>query len=238
MLALHTKGAGIVTALYYLSNLFSSTTSIYIRTTGRIISPFTGRAIIVALMVAYILPAIVLQFASAVSLMQLRTVASLTVPLITTIMGSMKRDGPDNTAEPTVELYEKREMPYLRAAYATTLAATLLMHVYMLSQSTLEWSSLRALFAAGWEELSIFLQQPAGADAALLVRRNFVIATSAMGLYCLYTLVVLRRQGYLTTSKALGAAIAFLSGCVAVGPGVAYTSFWWWREETIAALAS
>jgi hypothetical protein len=130
----------------------------------------------------------------------------------------------DRIANPTVD------MPYLRAAYATSALVAGLAYIYA-------WSSSSPAAMLAYYASKFSAPPPAGSTIAGLMEYIFVwdqiCAFGAAGLWVLLHFYDLKKAGKLAASWArIGAVMG--AATVLAGPGAAIALMWWWREEMLA----
>jgi hypothetical protein len=126
-------------------------------------------------------------------------------------------------------VYNNGDVGYLKATYAlifgTSAVAAICMIVLPYMQPGL---------VTGGVPTRLF---EANVDATTCIGREAVKASHCILILCLHTVVDLRRQGYITTTKSLTTTAAALVCQLILGPGPAYAALWLWREALLASLS-
>ena len=216
---------------------------IYSRTAGRIIEVASAKALLPAVCIGYILPSILMllpyeSYAFWQNMIVLWQFAPIITPSLVTLIAALIQSRLPPRKAVDLTIYDKHDLPPLRATYAFAFFLLALMHlatmVYIAGSNTL---SLSRIFAELPSPFRPWDRSNAGAAIFIFFKWDVNLSVAAAVVFCLYSIFDLRRLGYITTAKAVRTASAAVVGTFAVGPGAMYVGVWWWRENVIAALS-
>lgn len=226
-------GIGMVAPLYFLLSMYTGSRKIYTRTTGRAIHSTVAKGLLPAVLLGYVIPALAMFIPHDSNISKQNTIAFwLASPVyvagLTWVFSRVvERISSKPTASLDWELFGNKDLVPLQAGYAMVIAATTATHLcsILYARSNASVSLVPTVGAVG-ENGGIYDW----------FKYNMVLYFAAILVWCLYSVFELRRLGYVTTEKAMKAAVAVLVGQVTVGPGATYAGLWAWREDVIASL--
>ncbi|KAH7063241.1 FAD binding domain-containing protein [Macrophomina phaseolina] len=232
-------GIGKIAPLYYLVSIYTSGHVLYTRTTGRPIHSSVAKALLPALCIGYVIPTILMFLPhESATTQQIFTALWQPFPLYVAgltfgIAALIRHISPSATLD--LEMFEQKDIAPLQASYAfsffTTAATHICSLIYIASNSSVSVS-----------EVFFNLPQPGNVLSEVektvfnFFKYDMILCFSAVFIWYLYSIFELRRVGYVTTEKAIKAAIVTAAAQVVVGPGAAYTGVWAWREFVIASM--
>ncbi|TLS26765.1 hypothetical protein PpBr36_04822 [Pyricularia pennisetigena] len=145
------------------------------------------------------------------------------------------------------EIYRNRDLPHLLRAYGAMLVLTAALHVGVVGHIAASWSGPAPLSLA---ETFLRVPLPWGPDASawhrgrsavdvafVLFKWDLLTLAAALLVWCLWSVLEVRRMGYVTTREACRVALAVPAALALVGPGAMYAGTWYWREKTIAGVS-
>ena len=216
--------------LYFILTLLTSDNPIYQRTSGRIVDAAIAKAAMPALGLGFIVPSVLMFVLSSpgvwpgkIALLQLAPIA--VGPLAAFIAWRIRsREGPQEPDLHQLRMFENRDLPWLQASYAAVFLVTGVVHV---------WTMASIFSSPGLSVMSVFWTNV----VSDFLKWDLAIYAACLSLWCLHSVVEMRRMGYITTSTTWKAAMAVAASTVAVGPVATYPGLWFWRERTIARLS-
>ncbi|KAF2138917.1 uncharacterized protein K452DRAFT_320584 [Aplosporella prunicola CBS 121167] len=234
-------GIGKVAPLYFLASVYTTSTPIYTRTTGRPLPSSVAKAITPALCLGYVIPTVLMFTPIAdTSLWQTMVAAwqpyPVYVALLTYVIAWAVRRIEGHPPLET-EMYAQKDLTPLQVSYGFAFFATATVHICTFFHIyATPGVSLASVFAN--------LPNPFGPSVAALTstsealslffKFDLLLYVAAVMIWCLYSVYELRRLGYVLTGQATKAALAVLAGQVLVGPAATYVGLWSWRENVIA----
>lgn len=225
-------GIGKVAPVYFLLSVYTSSRSVYVRTTGRPVPSHVAKVILPALCFGYVIPTVLMFLPHEDSTTQQNAIAfwqpsPLYVSLL--VWAGSKALRALRASQPfDLEIFEKKDLPHLQSGYAFCFFATAITHICMslyigLSRSISISQSFFNLPSFGGDDISGFWKY------------DMLLCFSSVAVWLFYTIFELRRVGYITTSTAFKAAGSTIASGVLVGPGATYAAVWAWRESVIAS---
>lgn len=146
-----------------------------------------------------------------------------------------------------LDLYRNKDLPHLLRAYGTMFALTAALHVAVLAHIASSWSGPAPLSLAktffdvplpwGPEGSAWHLGKPPIEALFVLLKWDMLSMAATLLAWCLWTVLEVRRMGYVTTGQACRVALAVPAALALVGPGAMYAGTWYWREKTIAGVS-
>ncbi|KAK7973544.1 FAD binding domain protein [Apiospora saccharicola] len=213
--------------------------------TGRHVPPDVVNSILPALVVGYIGPMAMMEsprrqvigsFAAATAPFAPGTLwpgvlFPLSVRLISTYKTGRERTTVSrvdaDADKPHFDRYHARDVPGLRALYASTAAAQTLLHVatlaYLGEQAGM--SLLEAIWSAGAPSIAM-------ENGTFDLRLGMTVFVASN----LFAIWELRSYGYITTIQVWKAALGVVAGHFLVGSGTAWAGLWYWREQVLCSL--
>ncbi|KAJ3952413.1 hypothetical protein N0V92_011160 [Colletotrichum tropicale] len=225
-------GIGKVAPFYFLLSVYTTSRSVYARTTGRPVPSHVAKVILPALCLGYAIPTALMFLPHEDAVTQQNAIAfwqpfpvyvSLLAWAGSKVVYAMK---PTKTLD--WEALENKDLPYLQSGYAFCFFATAITHI-----STFLYAGLNASVSISesffglppWDAMTI----------AGFWKYDMVLCFASIAVWLLYSVFEMRRFGYITTSAALKAVGLTLAGSVLVGPAATYAGVWAWRESVIAS---
>ncbi|KAK2777212.1 FAD binding domain protein [Colletotrichum kahawae] len=225
-------GIGKVAPFYFLLSVYTTSRSVYARTTGRPIPSHVAKVILPALCLGYVIPTALMFIPHEDSVTQQNAIAfwqpfPIYVALLawtgSKVVYAMK---PTKTLD--WEVLENKDLSYLQSGYAFCFFVTAITHI-----STFLYAGLNASVSISesffglppWDAMTI----------AGFWKYDMVLCFASVAVWLLYGVFEMRRFGYITTSAALKAVGLTLAGSVLVGPAATYAGVWAWRESVIAS---
>lgn len=225
-------GIGKVAPVYFLLSIFTTSRSIYARTTGRPVPSNAAKVLLPALCLGYVIPTVLMFLPHEDSSTQQNAIAfwqpsPLYVSLLAWV-GSKAVSALGATKPFDSEIFENKDLPYLQAGYAFCFFATAITHICTL------------LYAGVTPSVTIsqaLFNLPAfdAIDISGFWKWDMVLCFSSVMVWLLYSVFELRRSGYIKTSTVFKAVGLTLASGVLVGPGATYAGVWAWRESVIAS---
>lgn len=238
--------SGIVPIHAILSSWNSFTTPV-----NRFIPVGVVNALVPALTVGYILPAIAMCTFPANShgneaysgLWKFPPLSFSALTATTSFVVAWWQCKQQSTAEPKASLqlelerYKNHDVPRLRSVYEYAFAIQATTHIATLAYSY----SLGLLFFSPKFTLSSVFNGNWTWGTSLNANASFQLDIVLAGLsilgYNLYAVWDLRRAGYITNNRAGEASLVVVIGSVVFGPGATWAGLWSWRESVIADLS-
>ncbi|EOD44034.1 putative fad binding domain protein [Neofusicoccum parvum UCRNP2] len=229
-------GIGKIAPLYYLVSLFTSNSPLYTRTTGRSIPASVAKALLPALCIGYVIPTILMFLPyDDLATQQNRIAFWQPFPIYVAALtfGISSLICLVDPGQPLdLELFELKDVLALQAGYAFAFFATAATHIsavfYILANSS---TSISEVFfnlprpGAAWGEVAN--------PVFVFFKYDMLLCFAAVFVWCLYSILELRRTGYITSEQAVKAAAVTTAAQLVVGPGAAYSGVWAWRESVI-----
>ncbi|KAJ0163434.1 hypothetical protein CTA2_3014 [Colletotrichum tanaceti] len=230
-------GIGMVAPVYYLVSLYTTRRAVYSRPTGRPVPSSVAKVLPLCLVLGYVVPTILMFLPLGDGAAQQDVIAFwqgspvYVAVLAWVLSGALARASPTKSLD--WEIFETRDLAWLRLGYAFCFSAAATLHLSALAFARLSPSvSLVRAFA----DLPSVASMGLGTDLVGFWKYDMLLCFVSVAVWCLYSVYELRRLGYVTTRTAVGAAVATLAGQVLVGPGATYAALWAWREDVIAGL--
>ncbi|KAI6403059.1 hypothetical protein MCOR20_007458 [Pyricularia oryzae] len=252
--------------IYFLIALVVGSNPIFHRPTSRVVDPDLAKTILPATILGFVVPTVLMltplrsnpslwldlttfwQFAplipaplAAGMAHVLRRYRSLTAPA-----KSVGEDGQSRSSA-HLDLYRNKDLPHLLRAYGTMFALTAALHVAVLAHIASSWSGPAPLSLAktffdvplpwGPEGSAWHLGKPPIEALFVLLKWDMLSMAATLLAWCLWTVLEVRRMGYVTTGQACRVALAVPAALALVGPGAMYAGTWYWREKTIAGVS-
>ncbi|KAI6353446.1 hypothetical protein MCOR25_008993 [Pyricularia grisea] len=255
-----------ISPIYFLIAIFIGRNPRFHRPTSRIVDPDLAKTILPATILGFVVPTALMltPLRSRPSLwLDLTTIWQIS-PLIpaplaagmahalrsyrsaTTRAKAAGEDAQSRTAA-NYELYHNKDLPHLMRAYGTMFALTAALHVAVLTRIATSWSGPAPLSLAKtffdvplpWgPEGSAWHQGKSAIEVAfVLFKWDLLMLATTLLVWCLWTVLEVRRMGYVTTREACRVALAVPAALALVGPGAMYAGTWYWREKTIAGIS-
>lgn len=225
-------GIGKVAPLYFLFSIYTTSRSVYARTTGRPVPSHTAKVLLPALCLGYVIPSVLMFLPHEESITQQNVIAfwqpsPLYVSLLawagSKIMHLLRPTKPFD-----VEIFENCDLSYLQSGYAFCFSATAIAHICAFLYVSLSPSvSISQSFFG--------LQGLESVGISGFWKYDMLLCFSSVAVWLLYSVFELRRFGYITTSTAFRAVGLTLISGVLMGPGATYAGVWAWRESVIAS---
>ncbi|KAI1083641.1 FAD/NAD(P)-binding domain-containing protein [Whalleya microplaca] len=154
--------------------------------------------------------------------------------------GRWQRRKSDEDADKHAEWYSTDDVPILNTVYDLAFAVQATAHL-----GTLTFTSIHAGLSLATVPRNALGPFNTGSrvhtsfDKAFAISKYELLWTIAgVVSHSLYLVWELRRQGYITTSRALRVALVVTLGQVIVGPGASWAGIYRWRENIISELSS
>ncbi|OTB04618.1 hypothetical protein M426DRAFT_73394 [Hypoxylon sp. CI-4A] len=221
---------------------------------GRFVKPEVAKALIPALSLGYILPT-VMMFIPTKNTHSWQTWAALwqfAPPLVTALTGIIssvlgrrqrraKIAASKGTKEETedallMERYEEKDTPILQSVYDYAFYVQALAHIgtFAYAYAHPEISPMKLLFGVP----NIFKKDWAlgslPSKLSVFFKFDMIYALTGIVSHNLYAIWDLRRSGYITTPRAVKAAMGVLVGQFVVGSGATWAGLWRWRESVLS----
>lgn len=225
-------GIGKVAPIYFLLSIYTSSRSVYARTTGRPVPFNAAKALLPALCLGYVIPTVLMFLPHEDSITQQNMIAfwqpsPLYVSLLAWV-GSKALSALRPTKRFDLEIFENKDLPYLQCGYAFCFFATAITHICILLYGGLTPS---VSFSQAFFNLPGF----DAIDISAFWKYDMLLCFSSVMVWLLYSVFELRRSGYITTSTVFNAVGLTLASGVLVGPAATYAGVWAWRESVIAS---
>lgn len=145
----------------------------------------------------------------------------------------------DEQSDRHPEWYSTDDVPILKSTYHLAFAAQATVHLATLaytcfdpdlSPSKVFWR-LPNPFKREWNLTTL------SEMVFVILKYDLVLTVAAIASHNLYSVWELRRQGYISTSRAMKAALAVVLGQVFLGSGATWAGLWSWREDVISGLS-
>lgn len=232
-------GIGKIAPLYFLISVYTTTTPVLARTSGRPISPSIAKALVAALCIGFVIPTVLMfvpfpDMTLRQSLVVLWQPCPVYVGILTWSIGhaldSLRKSPPS-----TFDMYDQKDLAPLQAGYTFVFLNTAVMHIctvlYVAATSTFSianilWTALSLPAALGPTEPTTAL--------AWFWQNDMLLYFASVIVWCFYSVYEMRRLGYVQTYQAKRAALAVIVGQILVGPGATYAGVSYWRETVIA----
>ncbi|KAL0578962.1 hypothetical protein V5O48_003054 [Marasmius crinis-equi] len=255
------QGIGVIGPLYYLLSVWTTRpgNAMYNRVAGRRIPEFVASAILPGTILGYIVPS-VLMFIPAVhrspvipyivALWQFApALAEALIILFGRLFAHLQRSrGKEVTQSPTTDIqtaFSRSDLPHLRRAYLVAFIFSFFIHVALLfALFTQPSSDPLAPNAISFTRLFTFAPTrlaPNPTREILLaeslfrfLKFDFWYSLTSVLCYSLYSVYALRARGFITTEKAVRAAVMLIISQVVVGPSASVAGMWYWREGILA----
>ncbi|KAI1074596.1 FAD binding domain protein [Whalleya microplaca] len=207
--------------------------------TGRFVHPAAARALIPALVLGYILPAVsfFLPLPITDSWQSWTTVSQVTpllfpafLALFRAILERRQRHNAFEKSEKDAEFdcYKFGDVSALKSVYVIAFCAQAIAHFVAIA-CFYSWSD-RSI-ANMLSSLSL------GSEIGGFFKHDVIIAFTAIVISNLFSIWDLRRLGYITTSDAFKATFRVVTSQVIFGPGATWAGLWYWRENMIISLS-
>ncbi|KAG6357457.1 hypothetical protein INS49_013334 [Diaporthe citri] len=225
-------GIGKVAPVYFLLSLYTTSRSVYARTTARPVPSNAAKVLLPALCLGYVVPTVLMFLPHEESITQQNMIAFWQPsPLYVSLLawaGSKALDALRPTKRFDLEIFENKDLPYLRSGYAFCFFATAVTHICTLLYAVLTPS---VSFSQAFFNLPGF----DAIDISAFMKYDMLLCFSSVMVWLLYSVFELRRSGYITTSAAFKAVGLTMASGVLVGPAATYAGVWAWRESVIAS---
>ncbi|POS69780.1 FAD binding domain-containing protein [Diaporthe helianthi] len=226
-------GIGKVAPVYFLFSVYTTSRSVYGRTTGRPVPSDVAKVLLPALCLGYVIPIALMFLPHEDPTTQQNAIAFWQPsPLYVSLLvwaGSKALGALGASNKPfDLEIFENKDLPYLQSGYAFCFFATAVTHICVfvyagLNRSVSISQSFFSLPSFGGDDMSGFWKY------------DMLLCFGSVAVWLLYSIFELRRLGYITTSKAFKAAASTIASEILVGPGATYAAIWAWRESVIAS---
>lgn len=221
-------GIGKIAPLYFLLSVFTTSRSVYARTTGRPVPAHAAKVLLPALCLGYVIPLVLMFLPHEESITQQNAIAFWQPsPLYVSLLAWAGSKALRPTKPSDFEIFENRDLSHLQSGYAFCFFATAITHVctFLYASLSPSVSITQAFFGLhGFESI----------DITGFWKYDMILCFSSVAVWLLYSVFELRRFGYITTSTAFKAMGLSLISQVLVGPGATYAGVWAWRESMIA----
>ncbi|TLD08105.1 hypothetical protein PspLS_12128 [Pyricularia sp. CBS 133598] len=161
---------------------------------------------------------------TAISWRDLTQLTSL-FPLLVWGLNKLSRKAHAKAGNPSeseaLDSYKIDDMPYLRALYGCAFAAQAAAHLASGGLANLAGLASGSVYDVA-RSLVHSMSTSGSAYHSLLITNMFAIWD-------------LRALGYVTTPRAIRAALGVAVGQALVGPGATWAGLWWWRDEVYAS---
>lgn len=225
-------GIGKVAPLYFLFSIYTTSRSVYARTTGRPVPSHAAKVLLPALCLGYVIPTVLMFLPHKDSITQQNAIAFWQPsPLYVSLLawaGSKTMHALRPTKPFDLEIFENRDLSYLQSGYAFCFFATAITHicVFLYAGLTPSVSISQSFFGLhGFDSI----------DISGFWKYDMVLCFSSVAVWLLYSVFELRKIGYIATSTAFKAVGLTLISGVLMGPGATYAGVWAWRESVIAS---
>ena len=241
MIGMQVLGLSKISPLYALLSAFQSEQN----PVDRAVGVNVARSLIPALVLSVIAPT-TLPIAPTPNQSHWQDWIQVSPPLfsaLTAIFSSelwrQRRPKGDEQSDKHPEWYSTDDVPILKSIYHLAFAAQATVHLTILA------------YMCFHPDLSLFktflmLANPLTCDrnsATLFdmvftsLKYDLVLTIVAIASHNLYSVWELRRQGYISSSRATKAAVAVVLGQVFFGSGATWAGLWSWREDVISGLS-
>jgi hypothetical protein len=136
------------------------------------------------------------------------------------------------------EWYSTADVPLLKTAYAVVAVIQATVHLvsiaYALSHPDL---SISAVFFNLPHPFRLDWNLSLAETVFAILRYDMLLTHVAIAMHNLYNIWELRGQGYISSARALQAAVLVVLGQVAVGSGATWALLWTWREDAITGVS-
>lgn len=237
LLATQLKGTGLVSPIHAILGAFWSTPL----PTRRFVKPEVARALILALVLGYVSPMmLILSDAFEISkwgtwvprVYQLAPIFVCSLTFAFAHLGRIwnyryktKRD----QEQSDFECYKAQDVPILKFAYLFAFVLQAMAHITLL---VLGYNELKMVaFQSCWNNTHTTTDQTTN-----LFSTDLAAAFTTWFISNIYSVWDLRRFGYITTRDGLICALSVVAGQALVGPGATWVGLWYWREGVIMGL--
>lgn len=230
--ALAAFGTNAATPLLGLGITLRGSNTLY----GRHVPPSIAKSILPSVIAGYVIPAILVSL--PIRHTQLREVVNFTAAMAPIYCAALVKgiaytvEKIHNAFQPSkvneqvkenekadfVAMYQKKDVMPLKRTYAFAMGICAAVHI------------------AG-TVYSKFETHPAGSTANFFTGYHglFGLASTIQSLYLTWEM---RSEGFVTTKEALVAGLASVASSVALGPGAAFSGFFYWREHVMSSLGN
>lgn len=225
-------GIGKVAPFYFLLSVYTTSRSVYTRTTGRPVPSHAAKVLLPALCLGYVIPTVLMFLPHEESITQQNAIAFWQPsPVYVSLLawaGSKTMQALRPTKPLDLEIFENRDLSHLQSGYAFCFFTTAITHICIFLYASLSPSvSISQSFFG--------LQGFEAIDISGFWKYDMVLCFSSVAVWLLYSVFELRRIGYITTTAAFKALGLILISGVLMGPGATYAGVWAWRESVIAS---
>jgi hypothetical protein len=202
-----------------------------------------AQSLLSALVAGFLVPAVSLPFAAQRTNITEKAIAALPFlfPFLTVVMTTVSRNMQPPKSQKEIDKYDEwyasDDIPFLKRSYGLVFTIQAIAHIALLVHTVyvtgsfslwglvMPFDRLFEVVSAQWRGLSIL------SDEMLWMRAGALS-------HSLYMILELRQQGYVSTPRALKAAVVTVLGQILVGPGASWVSVYRWREDVILNLSS
>lgn len=226
-------GTGKVAPLYFLLSIYTTSTSVYARTTGRPVPSNAAKVLLPALCLGYVIPTALMFLPHEEGTTQQNAIAfwqpsPLYVSLLAWV-GSKAVQALSPAKPFDLEIFDNQDLPYLQSGYAFCFFASAITHIctFMYAGLSPSVSISQSFFSLpGLDSIDI---------TAGFWKYDMLLCFGSVAVWLLYSVFELRRLGYITTSRMFTAMGLTVASGVLVGPAATYAGVWAWRESINAS---
>lgn len=225
-------GIGKVAPLYFLFSIYTTSRSVYARTTGRPVPSHAAKVLLPAFCLGYVIPTVLMFLPHEESITQQNAIAFWQPsPLYVSLLawaGSKTMHALWPTKPFDLEIFENRDLSYLQSGYALCFSVTAIVHI-----CTFLYANLSPSVSISQSFFGLHGLESVGISG--FWKYDMVLCFSPVAVWLLFSVFELRRFGYITTFTAFRAVGLTLISGVLMGPGATYAGVWAWRESVIAS---
>ncbi|KAJ5295636.1 hypothetical protein N7508_010457 [Penicillium antarcticum] len=232
------RGIGVIAPIYFAVSTYISSPITYFSPSSRNLIPSTARSILLAVLIGYFLPSMMLFFplenapVTRQAFIALWQPVPVYVVLLTEVFSRIiKCVEKSKSIRPSTDSKLNLDLPSLQMLYAVTGCIAACFHLALLAS----WyvSSSEFLIRA-FIPMDSFVEVSTLADGIFVFFQNdFLLVAAASLLWCWSSVWDLYRMGILNFSMWV-ALVALIIGSVAVGPGATVAAVWYWREGVMS----
>jgi hypothetical protein len=232
------RGIGVIAPIYFAVSTYISSPITYFAPSSRNLAPSTAKAILLAVLVGYVLPSMMLflPLENAPVARQFFIALWQPVPVYVVILTEIfsriiKHVEQSKSMTPSADSKLNLDLPSLQVLYAVTGCIAACFHFALLAGWIVSGGNF---LAKVFIPVDSFGQVSSLADGIFIFFQNdFLLVAAASLLWCWSSMWDLYRMGI--SNVSIWAALAGLMlGSVAVGPGATVAAVWYWREGILS----
>lgn len=225
-------GIGEIAPLYYILHLLTVSPEIRMQTSGRLVSPMVARALIPAFCAGFLVPTFLMFLPVENPVLKQSLIAfwqlfPIYITAFTFVIVAILRVLLNRPAS-SEDIYEEEDLPFLQTGYSLALYSNAILHWCSIAYISLSptVSATRIFWSASYDifkPINNFWQN------------DMLLYFATILIWCLYTVLLVRKSGYVSSWSAAVAALTVLAGQFLIGPGATYAGVMYWREVKTAA---